>query len=75
MRAPCFINPLEWSHFLKFYANPWLKINSIDNRSMVTILKLLSYAMAKVNYSHAPPMVTNFNQTINTQVFKSVVKK
>jgi hypothetical protein len=69
------INPLEWSHFLKFYANPWLKINSIGNQSMVTILKLLSYAMAKVNFSHAPPMVTNFNQTINTQVFKSVVKK
>ncbi len=60
------VNPLS---------HPLLKINSIDNGSMVNILKLLSCAMAKVSYSLTPSMVTNFHQAINAQVFESVVKK
>jgi hypothetical protein len=68
-------NPLEWSHFLKSYANPWLKMNSIGHQSMVTILKFKNFLMAKQILTTPSFSVTNFHQTINTQVFKSVVKK
>jgi hypothetical protein len=69
------INPLGWSHFLKSYANPWLKINSIGNRSMVKILKFQTLLMVKQTSTTPPFTVISFHQTINTKVFESIVNK